>query len=128
MPAQNVAEVPHAAPPDPTLGQRRNQAAPPDVNMNQICLSCSMPCSFFFQAEDGIRDIGVTGVQTCALPIWRRAQPNQRGLALDPAVTCGIRRPYTAWEELCHPSVVFFAVFCRNAHKSGLRARVSASA
>src|SRR5215203_7567886 len=23
----------------------------------------------FFQAEDGIRDIGVTGVQTCALPI-----------------------------------------------------------
>src|SRR3712207_7770527 len=27
--------------------------------------------SFFFQAEDGIRDIGVTGVQTCALPIYR---------------------------------------------------------
>src|SRR5438445_11244564 len=25
--------------------------------------------NFFFQAEDGIRDIGVTGVQTCALPI-----------------------------------------------------------
>src|SRR5476651_2784541 len=24
---------------------------------------------FFFQAEDGIRHIGVTGVQTCALPI-----------------------------------------------------------
>src|SRR5438445_4751817 len=32
----------------------------------------SMPSAglfFFFQAEDGIRDIGVTGVQTCALPI-----------------------------------------------------------
>src|SRR3712207_8187147 len=27
---------------------------------------------FFFQAEDGIRDIGVTGVQTCALPIWAK--------------------------------------------------------
>src|SRR3712207_8067399 len=27
---------------------------------------------FFFQAEDGIRDIGVTGVQTCALPIYRK--------------------------------------------------------
>src|SRR5258707_6012003 len=27
---------------------------------------------FFFQAEDGIRDIGVTGVQTCALPISPR--------------------------------------------------------
>src|SRR5207302_7238941 len=28
---------------------------------------------FFFQAEDGIRDFHVTGVQTCALPIWRAA-------------------------------------------------------
>src|ERR1022692_4729863 len=28
---------------------------------------------FFFQAEDGIRDYKVTGVQTCALPIWIRA-------------------------------------------------------
>src|SRR5690606_40612628 len=26
--------------------------------------------SFFFQAEDGIRDFHVTGVQTCALPIY----------------------------------------------------------
>src|SRR5437773_9434858 len=26
---------------------------------------------FFFQAEDGIRDRDVTGVQTCALPIYR---------------------------------------------------------
>src|SRR2546422_8214443 len=25
---------------------------------------------FFFQAEDGIRDVAVTGVQTCALPIY----------------------------------------------------------
>src|SRR5258707_8908179 len=30
---------------------------------------------FFFQAEDGIRDIGVTGVQTCALPIFRKSSP-----------------------------------------------------
>src|SRR5690606_40234776 len=29
------------------------------------------PCFFFFQAEDGIRDFHVTGVQTCALPICR---------------------------------------------------------
>src|SRR5947209_17934248 len=29
-----------------------------------------LSCVFFFQAEDGIRDIGVTGVQTCALPIF----------------------------------------------------------
>src|SRR3712207_715688 len=31
---------------------------------------------FFFQAEDGIRDIGVTGVQTCALPISGQMNPN----------------------------------------------------
>src|SRR5688572_31228855 len=30
---------------------------------------------FFFQAEDGIRDLTVTGVQTCALPICGRDQP-----------------------------------------------------
>src|SRR5690606_40880011 len=28
------------------------------------------PLHFFFQAEDGIRDFHVTGVQTCALPIY----------------------------------------------------------
>src|SRR5207253_8579879 len=30
---------------------------------------------FFFQAEDGIRDGHVTGVQTCALPICLRCEP-----------------------------------------------------
>src|SRR2546429_2791271 len=30
----------------------------------------SLLCLFFFQAEDGIRDVAVTGVQTCALPIF----------------------------------------------------------
>src|SRR3989440_8938898 len=30
---------------------------------------------FFFQAEDGIRDLIVTGVQTCALPIYLRTEP-----------------------------------------------------
>src|SRR5256886_4798967 len=30
---------------------------------------------FFFQAEDGIRDLTVTGVQTCALPIFHVALP-----------------------------------------------------
>src|SRR5207244_5248248 len=36
--------------------------------------------AFFFQAEDGIRDDLVTGVQTCALPIFRRRERdrNQR--------------------------------------------------
>src|SRR3712207_9038514 len=34
---------------------------------------------FFFQAEDGIRDIGVTGVQTCALPICGPAALHRLG-------------------------------------------------
>src|SRR5437016_6698415 len=37
-----------------------------------VCFSRSdlgSMCFFFFQAEDGIRDWSVTGVQTCALPI-----------------------------------------------------------
>src|SRR2546429_5395821 len=35
----------------------------------------------FFQAEDGIRDVAVTGVQTCALPIYRSPEPLLLGLA-----------------------------------------------
>src|ERR1022692_5147444 len=34
-----------------------------------IVLACPEIAMFFFQAEDGIRDYKVTGVQTCALPI-----------------------------------------------------------
>src|SRR5215213_11799867 len=34
---------------------------------------------FFFQAEDGIRDWSVTGVQTCALPISGPDRPADRG-------------------------------------------------
>src|SRR2546425_2715143 len=60
-----------------------------------------MPCScgrlerrgsrqrfFFFQEEDGIRDKLVTGVQTCALPIWadRARQPEVHLAIADPAV------------------------------------------
>src|SRR3712207_5133915 len=42
---------------------------------------------FFFQAEDGIRDIGVTGVQTCALPICRlHFELDESGLRFRPHV------------------------------------------
>src|SRR5438034_9191906 len=51
---------------------------------------------FFFQAEDGIRDHCVTGVQTCALPISRhpgRVHPRPRGGGRrDPAPAPGRRR------------------------------------
>src|SRR2546430_3459931 len=40
-----------------------------DQNSEVVLLGC-----FFFQAEDGIRDLTVTGVQTCALPIWREGR------------------------------------------------------
>src|SRR2546429_1618977 len=55
------------------------------------CLSCPLTgprvwLFFFFQAEDGIRDVAVTGVQTCALPIYggacRRRQGKELGINL----------------------------------------------
>src|SRR5688572_31972829 len=39
-------------------------------------LTKSINSIFFFQAEDGIRDLTVTGVQTCALPICSRSSEN----------------------------------------------------
>src|SRR6266581_2536360 len=46
---------------------------------------------FFFQAEDGIRDGRATGVQTCALPISRRARAR---LGWPPASRCA---RWTCW-------------------------------
>src|SRR2546422_10166242 len=37
---------------------------------------------FFFQAEDGIRDVAVTGVQTCALPIFGSTSLLQRRMSV----------------------------------------------
>src|SRR3989449_11733830 len=36
-------------------------------------------CIFFFQAEDGRRDVAVTGVQTCALPISAKSEDPKGG-------------------------------------------------
>src|SRR5947207_4619965 len=46
---------------------------------------------FFFQAEDGIRDHCVTGVQTCALPIFR-----------SPAADLTVYTPGTVWLKIAH--------------------------
>src|SRR3989475_4974938 len=56
------------------------------------CLSVSF--FFFFQAEDGIRDLTVTGVQTCALPIF----------ALDLDAVPLKDQSLTAWEVLLSES------------------------
>src|SRR2546429_5465415 len=36
---------------------------------SSVSAAAALCVGFFFQAEDGIRDVAVTGVQTCALPI-----------------------------------------------------------
>src|SRR2546425_7233629 len=47
-------------------------------------------CFFFFQAEDGIRDKLVTGVQTCALPIYFDLDGlNHVGVRQQPCRLCG---------------------------------------
>src|SRR5690606_40771357 len=50
---------------------------------------------FFFQAEDGIRDFHVTGVQTCALPIWPQATVQVQNTRFTRAVAA----PYQAKRE-----------------------------
>src|SRR5690606_39886082 len=45
---------------------------------------------FFFQAEDGIRDFHVTGVQTCALPIYTLPRTLAR-LFTSPASCCALK-------------------------------------
>src|SRR2546430_15917257 len=53
---------------------------------------------FFFQAEDGIRDLTVTGVQTCALPIL--ALNNRRGPLRDARVRGAINHAVNRSEIL----------------------------
>src|SRR5699024_11782698 len=70
-------------------------------------------CFFFFQAEDGIRDRNVTGVQTCALPIstkrgacgvprrvlrtrkWRRARASRRRVEM--SLPTGVRFAFSVF-------------------------------
>src|SRR5690606_40792484 len=59
---------------------------------------------FFFQAEDGIRDFHVTGVQTCALPICE---------IVDHLVTIGPEQPDAAFGT--HPLAVS-AIDCNGSH------------
>src|SRR5256884_3022453 len=49
------------------LGSTLIDIPPADKSLTFLVIACVF---FFFQAEDGIRDVAVTGVQTCALPIY----------------------------------------------------------
>src|SRR2546422_5848980 len=61
---------------------------------------------FFFQAEDGIRDVAVTGVQTCALPISSRflrrscSSVDVRAYRREPAIPIGRMRSEEHTSEL----------------------------
>src|SRR5690606_39847861 len=46
-------------------------------------------CCFFFQAEDGIRDFHVTGVQTCALPIYNPSLASPQTVVHDLVLPAG---------------------------------------
>src|SRR2546426_6032134 len=54
---------------------------------------------FFFQAEDGIRDYKVTGVQTCALPIFHSPYGTLKKSKLDDAVEKALRE-VSLWDGL----------------------------
>src|SRR2546422_1697045 len=59
--------------------------------IRDVAVTGVQTCALFFQAEDGIRDVAVTGVQTCALPISkaskRRFENWQRRVVPSPGVT-----------------------------------------
>src|SRR5256885_5897208 len=69
---------------------------------------------FFFQAEDGIRDYKVTGVQTCALPIYLLGEDGQRYISWVPVflpkTAFNIDRKSTRLNS--SHLVISYAVFC----------------
>src|SRR2546430_3416697 len=69
------------APTDAMRGGGNVQLLILNISLDEIYNCVVSVCFFFFQAEDGIRDLTVTGVQTCALPI-SLVLPVAGGLAL----------------------------------------------
>src|SRR3712207_18536 len=75
---------------------------------------------FFFQAEDGIRDIGVTGVQTCALPI-SSAFPDTLEASIPAAATtqpCGVSTIFSGPRRATTRTVCSSMARCRAASRS----------
>src|SRR5205823_11884215 len=86
-----------------------------DVVLLSLAVHSVLVFFFFFQAEDGLRDKLVTGVQTCALPISgfvRNAVPSSMAIAIPHAATTDggdtsvrrCRRPKTRGSCPCSPS------------------------
>src|SRR5256886_13711835 len=79
-------------------------------------------CVFFFQAEDGIRDLTVTGVQTCALPISLDAL---LGLATSSALPVVLDEfPYLARSTPELPSLLQRALSPRRPERRGSRCQI----
>src|SRR5256885_10818580 len=91
----------------------------------------SLALCFFFQAEDGIRDYKVTGVQTCALPIYQRqhlalpvGQPGEgagRGVAgTAPVASTALAVDRKSTRLNSSHLVISYAVFCLKKIKTPL--------
>src|SRR5438874_5614757 len=79
---------------------------------------------FFFQAEDGIRDLYVTGVQTCGLPILsssltQRGVPSILETSRNPPL--GQARRYFGWAALKTSAPAFLRNSCAEARTSSQR-------
>src|SRR5205085_3921548 len=70
-----------AMPPIPIPSTRRRVTSPPVIlgRLNECFGRLALQLAVFFQAGDGIRDLTVTGVQTCALPILCGVVARRRG-------------------------------------------------
>src|SRR5215471_19783207 len=98
-----------------------------------IRASCVITCCFFLQAEDGIRYLYVTGVQTCALPIVRDFAAARRFVAtlkekgkLDEAALAGFARQkkyeetVVALAELSHTTIEVIRPLMQSLRDDGL--------
>src|SRR3712207_7549549 len=84
----------------------------------------------FFQAEDGIRDIGVTGVQTCALPIlsgiYRTGKHGCLGERLarrGDAAAAAVREPLATSDDATQKLVVLGQLFRSEERRVGKECR-----
>src|SRR5205085_7044406 len=83
---------------------------------------CTSRYSFFFQAEDGIRYLTVTGVQTCALPIFGRgasigAGPWAETGPSSSTTTCSSFGDRKSTRLNSSHSQISYAVFCLKENK-----------
>src|SRR5260370_24709345 len=77
------------------------------LGLSAVCEQSTLvlPTFFFFQAEDGIRDSSVTGVQTCALPIFLKLDADSE-IALQGLGAAGLAAEEFAEAAKCYERLV----------------------